>query len=539
MRLKVTMRSTRILEIIILSVVMCFMFAESSFAQISPGDLSESHSHLEGMSNCTQCHTLGEKISNEKCLDCHKDLQNNIKNQKGFHVSTDIAGKECISCHSDHHGRTFEMIRFDKDNFNHSLTGYELIGAHQKKKCKDCHKNEFIRNDDIKKKKITYLGLNTECLGCHTDYHQTTLSNNCNDCHDFNAFKPAPKFNHNKTKFQLVGKHQETDCIKCHKKNMFNGQEFQNFSGIAFNSCINCHTDVHKNKFGSNCTQCHNEQSFTITKGIANFDHSKTRYKLENKHRLLQCNDCHKTKLTDPLKFDRCTDCHSDYHKGQFIKLGQRPDCSDCHSTKGFVGSSFSIEQHNKTDFQLAGAHMATPCFACHKKEENWSFREIGKKCIDCHTDHHQSHIDKKYYPESNCTNCHSENNWTEINFNHSITKYELLGKHKNPSCKDCHFEIKTDGSSVQKFKTLTQNCTNCHTDKHQNQFEKNGVTKCLDCHDYNNWKAEKFDHNKTRFILDGKHIKLACADCHKVKQLGESSFVQYKLNKLKCENCH
>jgi uncharacterized paraquat-inducible protein A len=52
-------------------------------AQISPGDLSIPHTHLEGISNCTQCHVLGNKISNDKCLDCHKEIQERISFQKG------------------------------------------------------------------------------------------------------------------------------------------------------------------------------------------------------------------------------------------------------------------------------------------------------------------------------------------------------------------------------------------------------------------------------------------------------------------------
>jgi hypothetical protein len=50
------------------------LFNYNSTGQISPGDLSEGHSHLEGMSNCTQCHTLGAKVSNEKCLACRQDF---------------------------------------------------------------------------------------------------------------------------------------------------------------------------------------------------------------------------------------------------------------------------------------------------------------------------------------------------------------------------------------------------------------------------------------------------------------------------------
>ena len=87
-------------------------------AQISPGKLSNPHKQLEGISNCTQCHDLGDQISEAKCLNCHIKLKNRISSNKGFHASQEVKQKNCISCHSEHHGLKFEMIRFDKKNFD-------------------------------------------------------------------------------------------------------------------------------------------------------------------------------------------------------------------------------------------------------------------------------------------------------------------------------------------------------------------------------------------------------------------------------------
>lgn len=516
-----------------------FLFVKNGTAQLSPGDLAEVHAQLEGMSNCTECHTLGQKVSNDKCLACHSEIKVRIDQQKGYHSSNEISGKECIVCHSDHHGRGFELIRFDKEKFDHNLTGYRLLGAHKKKDCKSCHKQDFISNKEIKKKKYTYLGLGTDCLSCHNDYHRSTMSSDCKKCHDFNLFKPAPKFEHNNAKFRLIGKHKDLSCTKCHKITTDNGQQFQEFAGIQFESCTSCHKDVHNNKFGQNCTQCHSEQSFHIIVGMSGFNHDRTNFKLEAKHRSLDCKKCHKNKLTDPVVHDRCSDCHKDFHAGQFVRSGQNPDCSDCHSIVGFTGSSFTIERHTYTEFPLVGAHLATPCFVCHKKEENWNFRNIGTQCTDCHDDIHSSYIDEKYYPEKQCKSCHTEFRWAEVSFDHLKTGYELLGAHKKQNCRACHFKLDATGQYKQQFAKLTSNCTECHDDKHNNQFEKNGITDCYKCHNFNNWKADKFNHNNTRFILDGKHKDLACSACHKNKKVGTTTFVQYKLNTLRCENCH
>ena len=78
---------------------------------------------------------------------------------------------------------------------------------------------ELSKEDrEIQKRKETYLGLDQECISCHDDYHQKTLANDCASCHSTDAFSPASSFNHDKTDFALLGKHQEVECIDCHQK---------------------------------------------------------------------------------------------------------------------------------------------------------------------------------------------------------------------------------------------------------------------------------------------------------------------------------
>jgi len=509
-------------------------------AQISPGELSKVHSHLEGISNCTKCHTLGDKVSNDKCLACHTELKARIDQKKGYHTSAEVKSKQCASCHNDHHGLTFQIIRFDKDKFNHSLTGYKLTGAHSKKKCADCHKVEFIADKKIKSKKFTYLGLKAECLNCHADYHQKTLSANCSDCHNDEKFKPASKFNHQQVKFKLAGKHEHLACADCHKITTKNGLKFQEFKGVKATNCTNCHKDVHDNKFGQNCAECHNNESFSVVGGVKNFDHSKADFKLEGKHVNVACKKCHKEKLTTPLFFKRCTDCHTDYHDKQFAKNGISPDCSACHNVKGFTEFSYTMEQHNTGIFPLKGAHVATPCFACHKKEEKWKFKEIGKTCSDCHENIHQGYISDKYFPDANCESCHNLNRWNTVEFDHKKTQFELEGAHTKQTCRDCHFNKEKTGHANQKFAGLATNCTACHKDVHVAQFETNGITDCKKCHNSDSFKpASKFDHSKARFVLDGKHVNVACNKCHKEVTEQGVTFVLYKTNRTKCEDCH
>jgi len=510
-----------------------------AFAQLSPGDLSEAHAHLEGLSNCTQCHILGEKVSNDKCLACHTELKSRIDQQKGYHSSSDVKGKECIVCHSDHHGRKFEMIRFDENTFDHNLTGYELLGSHNKQACDKCHKKDFITENEIKKKNYTYLGLDQKCLTCHDDYHQNTLSSSCNNCHTFEKFKPASKFDHSHTKYPLLGKHATVECAKCHKIETRNNEKFQEFVGVSFSKCTDCHKDVHNNKFGQTCTKCHSEESFHIIKGINDFDHSKTDFKLVGKHRSVKCAVCHKTNYTDPIKHNRCADCHKDYHHNQFAVEGRSPDCVQCHNNDVFSPSGYTIEDHNKSKFKLEGAHLATPCFACHKKEDKWSFRQIGEKCNDCHQDIHKNYIDQKFYPGSLCTTCHDVNTWEEIKiFDHSKTRFNLTGAHKKEKCAACHFK-EENGEKKQKFRNLSIECAGCHNDVHAGQFEVDGKVECTKCHKTTQWKPSTFDHNTAKFKLDGKHKDVACIKCHKPVVEGQIEYIYYKIEDFRCEACH
>src|SRR3972149_10439839 len=83
---------------------------------INPGALTSPHAKYEGISNCTQCHSLGGGIPESKCLDCHDKLEERIKNKQGVHAKyTDV----CIKCHSDHKGKGFKIISLENDKFDH------------------------------------------------------------------------------------------------------------------------------------------------------------------------------------------------------------------------------------------------------------------------------------------------------------------------------------------------------------------------------------------------------------------------------------
>ena len=178
-------------------------FSVRIIAQISPGDLTKAHADLEGISNCTKCHEIGEKVLSSKCLDCHKEIKSLVNANRGYHAYSEVKKRECASCHNEHHGRNFRIVNFNEDDFDHNKTGFKLTGAHYKKECKDCHQSKFINDSKLKKKSKTHLGLDQKCVSCHEDNHQKTLGDDCSSCHNTEKFKPAVNFDHNKSDFKL------------------------------------------------------------------------------------------------------------------------------------------------------------------------------------------------------------------------------------------------------------------------------------------------------------------------------------------------
>jgi len=592
------------------------MFLGVVTAQLSPGTLYKGHSDLEGLSKCTECHEFGKKVSNEKCLKCHKEIQTLVSNKKGYHFSKEVRKKDCAECHSDHHGLKFQIIRFDEENFDHNLSGYKLKGEHKRIDCKECHKPDYIADRDLRKDKDTYLGMGSDCLSCHDDYHKGDLSEDCIDCHNFNKFTEIDKFDHDKSDYPLEGKHKNVDCEKCHQIEGEGDNKFQKFKNLDFKKCTDCHDDVHKGalgtkcnschteasfsintvkrkfnhnrrtdyklkgkhkriacfechspdlpktsifsdfknnsdfdcdrchddahegRFGTNCSSCHTEKTFNKIKSTGNFNHDITKFPLIGKHQKVNCKECHKTKLLDPITHNNCSDCHDDYHDGELKANGTIIDCNKCHTEIGFDDFNFDIERHNLTNFPLIESHEATPCFACHQTigQKKWKFQSIGKECVDCHENIHLNELEIKYYPEQKCKVCHIESIWNKIDsFDHNKTDFVLEGKHNEVKCISCHKPV--NKIFKVKFKNIPNSCDKCHDDQHHNQFEDNGVNECKKCHTPDNWSASKFNHNTAAFQLDGAHKQVSCKKCHSKNK--EDDYIIYKTGNLECIDCH
>jgi hypothetical protein len=473
------------------------------------------------------------------CTACHQDQHQGR------------LGTNCLQCHSYNDWKTVTVGQFD-----HSKTKYPLTGMHAQVGCAKCH----TPGPDNKPR---YAGIPFgKCSDCHSDPHHGSFAQTCQTCHNTSGWKKVSteavnqRFDHSKTKYPLLGKHQTVECESCHK-----GGDFK--KPLAFAKCMDCHQpDPHKGQFakrpdGGECSACHNVEGFKpSTFGLK--EHSGTAYPLQGKHADLQCAQCHIPKGRDTvfkIKFQQCTDCHSDKHNGQFAAAPYFNACERCHNLQGYRPSTFSLARHKETRFVLTGGHVAIPCSDCHKEALEGApkipalYHWDNLSCATCHNDPHKGQFKDRMTQTradgkpAGCEACHTTKSWRGVTgFDHSKTSFPLLGAHRATACMDCHKppNLETRLMNVD-FKAAPAKCEECHEDPHGKQFAKMGITACADCHNTAKWKPSLFDHEtRTSFSLRGAHQNVRCEACHKeVKMVEAKNVLFYKPTPKDCAACH
>jgi hypothetical protein len=404
------------------------------------------------------------------------------------------------------------------------------------------------------------------------------VNNKCDGCHDTGGWtsnRPASGFNHNLTKFHLVGRHVNLSCGKCHKEGDFRRP-------VAHDLCRNCHEDPHRGQFasragGSDCSACHNPTDFKP----ALFDreaHMRTAFPLLGKHSALPCAECHQPEGRDTrYKIGKllCSDCHNEPHGGEFASEPYNNKCDLCHTMEGFESTTFSLERHSRTQFPLTGRHVEVACSNCHKppisgaskgeqeianaplaargmhgpQNAAGQYHFASRACDVCHTDPH------RIRPESNltCETCHLTRGWKDLRtFDHSRTQFKLDGSHGDPAhpiaCIECHrasgqaHGVKAGTTPV--FSETSSQCLRCHIEKdpHGGQFNSPGGRQedCSSCHVSAGWNAGGFNHERARFTLDVAHRKVTCAKCHKEQKNAEGKMIRmYRDTPTDCLKCH
>jgi hypothetical protein len=500
---------------------------------------------------CEKCHTPAHMVPALRALIKKKNLPESFQG----------LSQECVTCHEDVHkgqlGADCQRCHNITDwkqakQFDHSKTKYPLTGMHAQVACEKCH---FPSGPD---KTVKFTGIKFDaCIDCHTDPHKGAFKGTCESCHTTASWKKvnaSMQFDHSKTKYPLLGMHIKVGCSDCHA-----GGDFK--KPLPFAQCANCHApDPHKGQFQARaskgeCAECHTVDGWKPSLfGVK--EHATSHYALEGKHAAVACEKCHSPAGKDTVykvKFAACTDCHQDAHDKQFAAAPYQNRCEDCHTVKDFHRSTFTIAKHKNTRFVLAGAHVAVACAECHKAglggrtDKILPFHFEDSTCTACHTDPHKGEFKERMAQKRadgtalGCEACHSTRSWIDVRgFDHSKTKFALLGAHRAATCGECHKAL--PGSHEIQFKGTPKNCEACHTDPHGSQFAaKDGITKCGDCHVDQRWAPSTFDHDKrTQFPLTGGHANVGCPMCHTLeREVQGKPVLFYKPTPKNCADCH
>ena len=334
--------------------------------------------------------------------------------------------------------------------------------------------------------------------------------------------------------------------------------------------CSTCHTEIGKRisekqgyharlmagKSGEDaCVQCHSEHNgkdfvpILWDVNVAEFDHRKAGYPLEGGHAGLECKRCHNASKIAPdlrkairmrdlnktflgLKRE-CLGCHQDPHGGQ---VGE--NCERCHVVAKW--KDVSHFDHAQAKYHLTGAHQRVLCAKCHKSEpvagsDKLRVRYTGMpfaQCQPCHQDPHKGSL------AASCDSCHNDLSWKSVGrsatvFDHSKTKFPLLGKHVPLACDKCH------KTADFKAPVAHQLCRDCHQDAHGGQLNARADHgECASCHTADGWKPSTYSvaaHATSGYPLQGRHVKVECAGCH--KPAGKATL--YRVKHTECLSCH
>lgn len=247
------------------------------------------------------------------CRDCHKSVDgkdNPPRTCNGCHAADDVHkgrnGEACGDCHKE---KAWKEARFDHQR----ASGYALRGGHEKISCQVCHRGP-----------VHEVALERACRACHVkdDAHKGQLGTNCERCHNEQGWSKNVAFDHDITRFPLIGLHATAPCEACHVTAGYRDTKRE---------CIDCHAknDEHKGALGKACAQCHTPNAWRLWR----FNHDKdTKFVLDGAHKSLACNACHR-KGAGPKLNQACGSCHGDddVHRGSY---GQA--CNRCHVTTKF-----------------------------------------------------------------------------------------------------------------------------------------------------------------------------------------------------------
>jgi len=412
-----------------------------------------------------------------------------------------IPGYECSDCHGT--GGWDELLL---GNFSHATTNFHLEGVHQTVNCSDCHSGNTVSE------KHAFSNVSSSCNSCHLDVHKNNLGDQCSQCHtSMSWIVDQRKFNHEETRFSLMGAHRFVNCNACHN-------DLTSIENTP-TDCYSCHFDEFNNtqnpnhksvNFDINCSSCHSLFQATWT---ASFNHDLTLFPLKGAHESEDCISCHKNNIYD-------------------LSL----DCEGCHSLSGLAQTDYSISSYNHVSHNINDF-----CSSCHTTS---SWQQLifshstfsSESCLQCHAPEYATSIDPPHANENigtDCQLCHSTENWSDETFTHTLeqTNFLLHGLHMIVDCQSCHVNNVFSGTAV------TCESSGCHLATYESTSDPihidfgYPITYCEECHNTNGWQPIIFSHQ----------LSLACMTCHMIDYNEADNPIHDETAgfSANCEDCH
>jgi hypothetical protein len=255
------------------------------------------------------------------------------------------------------------------------------------------------------------------------------------------------------------------------------------------------------------CSECHNQDAWTLDYETLQFDHNTTSFQLEGTHTQTDCKGCHSSLIFNEAPSD-CMSCHVDIHSQS---VGN--DCVRCHTSDNWLVFN-TPELHEQNGFPLIGVHTNLSCVECHTNESTLIFNPLGNECIECHRDDYlaaqnPNHVVSGF--STDCLECHDPMGfgWDSQNINHDF--FPLTQGHDIQDCSLCH--------NTSNFSDVSADCFACHeTDYNQttdpDHQAANLPVDCIACHTTNpGWMPATIDHEF--FPLTMGHDVQDCTQCH------------------------
>jgi hypothetical protein len=466
---------------------------------------------------CAACHVNNNySLTSFACWNCHQTDYNNALSPP--HLAGGFP-QDCsnASCHGS------AALNWTSANFNHTSTGFALVGTHSSTPCAQCHVNS----------NYSLTTANTVCWNCHQNDYTTALSpphkqlnysQDCTTCHGSTITNwTSATFDHSTTGFALVGLHATQQCAACHVNN--------NFTLTSF-ACWNCHQADYAGAsnpphaqlgYPQDCSNplCHGSGALNWTSST--FTHATTGFALTGTHSTTACAQCHvggNYSLTAASA--ACWNCHQATYAATtnpaHQSAGFPQDCSGCHTTVNWLGATFN---HAATGFTLTGYHATNvTCAQCHVNN-NYSLTSAA--CWNCHQADYSGTAAPSHsaagFPQD-CSLCHSTTNWGGATFTHLTTPLALTGYHAtmlaNNQCVSCHV-----GNN---YTSTPSDCWSCHQADYKSTSDPGHAAAgfpqtCNTCHTFVDWTGAQYTaHDSAYFpIYSGNHANkwTSCGDCH------------------------